>query len=109
MAEAIVTANWRKNWPAIPGMKAVVLGGSFARGRARPESDIDLYLFYSESSPFSIQGLRELAEAVNDSPAPGVTDFYGWGRWVNGGAWLTIGGFGGAMLVLLAYFLRHAA
>ena len=24
-------------------------------------------------------------------------------------AWLTIGGFGGAMLVLLAYFLRHAA
>jgi ABC-type uncharacterized transport system permease subunit len=24
-------------------------------------------------------------------------------------AWLTLGGFGGAMLVLLAYFLRHAA
>jgi ABC-type uncharacterized transport system permease subunit len=24
-------------------------------------------------------------------------------------AWLTLGGFGGAVLVLLAYFLRHAA
>jgi predicted nucleotidyltransferase len=75
----------------IRGIKAVVLGGSHARGRARPESDIDLYLFYSEADPFSIQSVRELAEAVNDTPGPVVTDFYGWGAWVNGGAWLTIG------------------
>jgi predicted nucleotidyltransferase len=77
---------------AIRGIEAVVLGGSYARGRARPESDIDLYLFYSEAAPFSIPNLRELAEAVNDTPGPVVTNFYGWGRWVNGGAWLTIGG-----------------
>ncbi len=77
---------------AINGMKAVVLGGSHARGRARPESDIDLGLFYSEAAPFSIQSLRELAAAVNDTAAPVLTDFYGWGPWVNGGAWLTIGG-----------------
>lgn len=77
---------------AISGMKAVVLGGSYARGRAKPESDIDLGLFYSEAAPFSIQHVRELAEAVNDTPNPVVTDFYGWGPWVNGGAWLTIGG-----------------
>jgi predicted nucleotidyltransferase len=77
---------------AIRGIRAVVLGGSYARGRARPGSDIDLYLFYSEAAPFSIQSVRELAEAVNDTPGPVVTDFYGWGRWVNGGAWLTVGG-----------------
>jgi hypothetical protein len=77
---------------AIRGMEAVVLGGSHARGRAVPGSDIDLYLFYSETAPFSIQSLRELAESVNDTPGPVVTDFYGWGPWVNGGGWLTIGG-----------------
>jgi predicted nucleotidyltransferase len=77
---------------AITGIKAVVLGGSHARGRARPESDIDLYIFYSETAPFSIESVRELAGRVNDFPDPVVTNFYGWGPWVNGGAWLTIGG-----------------
>jgi hypothetical protein len=77
---------------AIRGTQAVVLGGSHARGRAQPGSDIDLYIFYSEVAPFSIQIVRELAETVNDAPGPVVTDFYGWGPWVNGGAWLTIGG-----------------
>ncbi len=76
----------------IPGIKAVVLGGSYARGRAQPESDIDLGLLYSQAAPFSVERIRELAEEVNDSHNPVVTDFYGWGAWVNGGAWLTIGG-----------------
>jgi hypothetical protein len=77
---------------AIPGMQAVVLGGSHARGRAQPGSDIDLYLYYSDAAPFSIPRLRDLAESVNDAPGPVVTDFFGWGPWVNGGAWLTVGG-----------------
>jgi predicted nucleotidyltransferase len=77
---------------AIPGMSAVVLGGSYARGRAQPGSDIDLGLLYSEAAPFSIRSIRELAEAVNDTAGTVVTDFYQWGPWVNGGAWLTIGG-----------------
>ena len=76
----------------INGVKAVVLGGSHARGRARPESDIDLGIFYSETAPFSVEKIRELSQAINDAPAPVVTDFYGWGPWVNGGAWLTVGG-----------------
>jgi len=76
----------------IPGMKAVVLGGSHARGRAQPNSDIDLGLFYSEVAPFSIDAIRALAESINDTPSLVVTDFYGWGPWVNGGAWLTIRG-----------------
>ena len=65
---------------AITGVKAVVLGGSHARGRAQPGSDIDLYILYSEAAPFSISSIRELAESVNDTHAPVVTDFYGWVR-----------------------------
>jgi predicted nucleotidyltransferase len=74
------------------GVTAVALGGSYARGRAEAGSDIDLGIFYSEAAPFSIQSIRELAETVNDTARPVVTDFYQWGPWVNGGAWLTIGG-----------------
>jgi hypothetical protein len=77
---------------AIDGIQAVVLSGSHARGCAQPTSDIDLYLYYSAAAPFAIASLRDLAESVNDIPGPVVTDFYGWGPWVNGGAWLTIGG-----------------
>lgn len=76
----------------IPGIRAVLLGGSHPRGRALPSSDIDLGLLYSDAAPFSTQSVRELAEAVNDTPGAVVTDFYQWGPWVNGGAWLTIGG-----------------
>ena len=81
-----------KRLGAIPGIRAVVLGGSHARGRAQPGSDIDLGLLYSEAAPFSIPSVRQLAEDVNDTARPVVTDFYGWGPWVNGGAWLTISG-----------------
>src|SRR5262245_19692321 len=77
---------------AIRGIQAVVLGGSYARRRARPGSDIDLYLYYAEAARFSIASLRDLAASVNDTPGPVVTDFHGWGPWVNGGAWLTVGG-----------------
>jgi predicted nucleotidyltransferase len=77
---------------AIEGVRAVVLAGSHARGRARPDSDIDLGVFYSERAPFLIESVRKLADAVNDTATPVVTNFYEWGPWVNGGAWLTIGG-----------------
>jgi predicted nucleotidyltransferase len=77
---------------AIRGVEAVVLGGSHARGRAQPGSDIDLGVLDSDAAPFAVESIRELAEVVNDTPAPVVTGFYEWGPWVNGGAWLTIGG-----------------
>ena len=76
----------------IPGVAAVVLGGSYARGFAVPGSDIDLGVFYSEAAPFDVEAVRALAASVNDTPDPVVTGFYVWGPWVNGGAWLTIGG-----------------
>jgi predicted nucleotidyltransferase len=87
-----LVSSLSKRLGAIRGIRAVVLGGSHARGRAQPGSDIDLGLLYSEATPFLIQSVRELAEVVNDTPGPVVTNFYEWGPWVNGGAWLTIAG-----------------
>ena len=87
-----LVSSLAKRLSAIPGIQAVVLGGSHARGRAQPGSDIDLGIFYSEAVPFSVPSVRDLAEEVNDTPGPVVSDLYGWGPWVNGGAWLTIGG-----------------
>jgi hypothetical protein len=77
---------------AIRGVKAVVLGGSRARGLAQPGSDVDLGILYSEADPFSIPSIRGIASDLNDTPEPVTTGFYEWGAWVNGGAWLTIGG-----------------
>jgi len=75
----------------LQGVKAIVLGGSHARGMAQAGSDIDLGILYSEAAPFSIESIREVAEDLNDTPGPVVTGLYEWGPWVNGGAWLTIG------------------
>jgi hypothetical protein len=76
----------------VDGLVAVVLGGSWAAGRQRPDSDVDLGLFYRAGQPLDIDGVRRVAEKVNDTPGPVVTPIGGWGQWVNGGSWLTIGG-----------------
>lgn len=76
----------------LPSVVAVALGGSRARGAERPDSDVDIGLYYRESQPFDVARLRALAELRNDGPKPTVTDFYDWGPWVNGGAWLRLGG-----------------
>lgn len=74
---------------AVPGVTAVVIGGSYARGRARPDSDLDLALYYHDAAPFAIDAIREIARAISVDGSPTVTDFYGWGAWVNGGAWIS--------------------
>jgi predicted nucleotidyltransferase len=76
---------------AIPGIAAVVLGGSFARNRARPDSDIDIGIYYHEHDRFDVSAIRNLANEVNDFANPVVSGFGEWGRWVDGGAWLTVG------------------
>ena len=42
----------------VPGMVAVVLGGSYARGTQHRGSDLDLGLYYAEAEPFSITDIR---------------------------------------------------
>ncbi len=76
----------------IDSLLAVALGGSRARGTHRPDSDIDLGFYYRDESPFSIGDVKALAGEISDASDPIVTDFYRWGPWVNGGAWLTVGG-----------------
>lgn len=70
---------------ALPGVRAVSLGGSRARGVHRADSDWDLAVYYR--GHFDPQDLRDLGW-------PGqVSEIGGWGRGVfNGGAWLRIDG-----------------
>jgi len=77
---------------SIINVEAVVLGGSRASGTHRPDSDIDLGIYYSSTTPLNIEDIRKIAEEVNDIPNPVITNIGEWGRWVNGGAWLTIKG-----------------
>lgn len=73
----------------VPGVAAVVLGGSHCTGMANESSDLDLGLYYHPSSPFSVDDIRTIANRFNVGNDATVTDFYGWGAWVNGGAWIT--------------------
>jgi predicted nucleotidyltransferase len=69
----------------LPGVEAVMLGGSRASGRHTPESDWDFSIYYRGS--FDVGVVRALGW-------PGeVSELGGWGGGVfNGGAWLTVGG-----------------
>ncbi|MGW0804007.1 nucleotidyltransferase domain-containing protein [Nonomuraea sp. NPDC002799] len=73
----------------VPGVVSVVLGGSRARGTHRPDSDIDLGLYYR--GPLAVDTLRALARDLTGEPTE-VTEPGGWGPWVDGGGWLTIDG-----------------
>jgi predicted nucleotidyltransferase len=76
----------------IPGVVAVVLGGSWSRGDSDAVSDLDLGVYYSGSDPPSVDVLRQAAAELDTSSSPPVaTEFGEWGEWVNGGAWLTVG------------------
>ncbi len=73
---------------AIPTMQGIVLGGSLARGTAKPDSDVDLGLYYFQDKPFAIEDVQRVAKLVSVGRPPTVTEFYQWGPWVNGGAWI---------------------
>ncbi len=68
----------------VPGVKAVTLGGSRARGMARADSDWDFGLYYRDT--IDTNAIRALGY-------PGqVVEPGDWGRIVNGGAWLEVEG-----------------
>ena len=69
-------------------MAAIVLGGSYASGTHHEGSDLDIGLYYHEDRPFAIADIRRIAEGLSASKAATITDFYEWGAWVNGGAWI---------------------
>jgi hypothetical protein len=66
---------------ASPGVAAVVLGGSRARGEADADSDWDLGVYYRDHLDVSVLARH------GDVHRPGS-----WGRLMNGGAWLRLDG-----------------
>jgi predicted nucleotidyltransferase len=79
----------------VEGIEAIALGGSQARDAARPDSDVDIGLYYDPEAPFSVEELDAAARDLDDRHIPKlVTRFGDWGAGVNGGGWLVIDGRG---------------
>ncbi len=78
---------------AVPGVVAVVLGGSRASGAAHSGSDYDLGLYFRRDAGLDVGSLLEAVKGLVDDPgAAAVTEVGGWGPWIVGGGWLTIAG-----------------
>lgn len=76
----------------VPGVAAIVLGGSRARATATACSDYDLGLYYGSGVPLDIDRLLEVVKGqVDDPEAAAVTRVGDWGPWIVGGGWLSIG------------------
>ncbi|MGH7987336.1 MAG: nucleotidyltransferase domain-containing protein [Candidatus Binataceae bacterium] len=73
---------------AVAGVSAIALGGSHARGTHRPDSDLDVGLYYRDAHPFALADTRLVARGLAHCGEPVVTGLYEWGPWVNGGAWI---------------------
>ncbi len=86
----------------VGGVRAVVLGGSRGRGVHHAASDHDIGLYYEGT--LDLAALERVARALNDpgiarghegdgvAERPLMTAVGGWGPWVNGGGWLSVGG-----------------
>lgn len=93
----------------VDGVRAIALGGSRGRGSHHAASDYDIGLYYRGT--LDLEAVERAAQALNDpdvsrhylgggadrrpptqSAPPLTTAIGGWGPWVNGGGWLTIGG-----------------
>ncbi|SEK72728.1 Nucleotidyltransferase domain-containing protein [Paenibacillus sp. cl141a] len=78
----------------VPGVTGVVLGGSRAKGTARPDSDIDIGIYYDEAQGFKVEDIAKIAKELDDEHRDGIITSLGeWGAWVNGGGWLVIEGY----------------
>jgi predicted nucleotidyltransferase len=77
----------------VPGVAAVVLGGSRARGTATRSSDYDIGLYFGPDEPLDTGYLLEVARELVDEPASAaVTKVGEWGPRIVGGGWLAIEG-----------------
>ncbi|MFJ6532521.1 nucleotidyltransferase domain-containing protein [Microbacterium sp. NPDC091662] len=73
----------------VPGVRAVALGGSRARGTHRPDSDIDLGLYVD--ADVDRAGIAHAANGWTREPVE-LAERGGWGPWVDSGAWLIVDG-----------------
>jgi len=75
----------------VPGVVAIALGGSRARGDAHPASDTDIGLYVSEGPGLDVAALLAVVKGLVDDPlTAAVTEVGGWGPWIVGGGWLSI-------------------
>lgn len=73
-------------------IEAVVLGGSRARGAFRPDSDVDIGIYY-DASKLDLPALETVAQRLNDGGGENlIAPLGGWGPWVNAGGWLIVEG-----------------
>ena len=77
----------------VPGVGAVALGGSRARGTHTETSDYDLGLYFRSGRPLDTEALLRAVRPLVDDPATAaVTSIGAWGPWIVGGGWLRIAG-----------------
>ncbi|MFC6397009.1 nucleotidyltransferase domain-containing protein [Luteococcus sanguinis] len=76
---------------SVPGILAVALGGSRARGTHHAGSDVDLGLYY-RAKDLDLDALTRASRAFSDTGQVEIVGPGGWGPWVNGGGWLTVDG-----------------
>lgn len=76
----------------VPGIQAVVLGGSRSRGEAMEHSDYDIGVYYDAGQLVTTK-LGQCLKSLDDEGREGLLHPPGeWGPWINGGAWLTVEG-----------------
>jgi hypothetical protein len=76
----------------VTGVRAIVLGGSRARGEATELSDYDIGLYYEPHTPIDTGALGRAIATMQGPVTSQVTALGEWGPWINGGAWLTVDG-----------------
>lgn len=77
---------------AVPGVRAIALGGSRSRGEASQTSDYDVGLYY-DTDALNLTALEQALQSLDDTRREGLLNPPGaWGPWINGGAWITVGG-----------------
>ena len=65
----------------LPGVVGVVLGGSRAKGNHRPDSDIDIGIYYDETQIFNTDNVEKAALKINDEKKNNlITSLGDWGE-----------------------------
>ncbi len=77
----------------VPGIEAIALGGSRARGTATAGSDYDIGLYYRGRRPIDIAAAGRVVASLDDRGSKAeLTPLGGWGPWIDGGGWLLVDG-----------------
>jgi Nucleotidyltransferase domain len=77
----------------VPGIAAIVLGGSRARDTASAGSDYDLGLYIEHGAALDTSRLLDAVRTFVDRPQDAaVTPVGEWGKWIVGGGWLSVRG-----------------